>query len=153
MHYDRENPMKNRFFLILAFFFGLSLQSFAQHVERGIASYYSSRANGRRTSNGEKYDPNAFTCAHKKHPFGTKLRVCWPKTGKEVVVRVTDRGPFGKGFIVDLSYAAAKQLGILSAGIAHVEVTVADSVQSPSKTEATSNDSTSSASIKRAIPK
>lgn len=139
--------MKNRLFLLLAFLFGLSFSSLAQDVERGIASYYSKRLSGRRTSNGGYYDPNAFTCAHKKHPFGTKLRVYWPKTGKEVIVRVTDRGPFGKGFIVDLSYAAAKKLGILSAGIAQVEVTVADGQTPVSVADSKSCDTTSNASV------
>lgn len=90
---------------------------------KGAATYYGKALHGRKTSSGERFDMHAMTCAHRTLPFGTVLKVRDTKTGKEVHVRVTDRGPFGKGRIVDLSYGAAKKLGILSRGVAQVEIT------------------------------
>ncbi len=75
-------------------------------------------------SNGKKYHSDSMTCAHKYYPLGTMLKVKNPQNGAEVIVKVTDRGPFGKKMMIDLSYSAAKQLGILSRGIAVVEVEV-----------------------------
>lgn len=94
--------------------------------QRGKASFYSRQATGARTSSGERLRHNDFTCAHRTHPFGTKLRVKNLNNGKEVVVRVNDRGPFGRGRIVDLSWGAAKALGMLSHGVVPVEVTPVD---------------------------
>lgn len=88
----------------------------------GKASYYSNGLNGRRMSNGERYDCNAFTCAHRTLPFGTRLKITNPRNGKSVIVRVTDRGPFVRGRVVDLSYAAARELGTLASGVAYVKV-------------------------------
>lgn len=93
-------------------------------VEKGRASFYSARLRKARTASGEPHHADSLVCAHKKHPFGTLLRVYNPKNGKEVIVKVTDRGPFRKGFIVDLSYSAAKQIGIVRAGHMPVEVSV-----------------------------
>lgn len=73
-------------------------------------------------SNGERYDCNAFTCAHRTLPFGTRLKITNPRNGKSVIVRVTDRGPFVRGRVVDLSYAAARELGTLASGVAYVKV-------------------------------
>lgn len=92
--------------------------------ETMVATYYSKRFHGRRTSNGEVYDQNLLTCAHKSLPFNTKLIVTNPKNGKAVVVRVNDRGPFTRGRDIDLSYAAAQEIGIIRAGVAPVEVVV-----------------------------
>lgn len=89
---------------------------------KGKASYYSSALEGRRTSSGDIYSGDSLTCAHRSLPFGTLLKVHNPKTGKEVVVRVNDRGPFVRGRIIDLSYSAAKKLGFVANGIAMVEV-------------------------------
>lgn len=94
----------------------------ANAQQRGIASYYSKRATGAMTASGEKLHHDSMTCAHRTHPFGTVLHVKNPANGREVVVRVTDRGPFGRGRIIDLSWGAAKELGILTQGIAQVEV-------------------------------
>lgn len=88
----------------------------------GKASYYARRFNGARTASGERLHPDSMTCAHRNYAFGTKLKVTNVNTGKWVVVRVNDRGPFVKGRIIDLSYAAAKELGIISQGIATVKV-------------------------------
>lgn len=94
----------------------------APRVERGIASYYADVLHGRRTANGERYDRNAATCAHRTHRFGTKLVVTAVKTGRRVVCRVNDRGPFVKGRVVDLSRSLAKKLGIVEQGLAEVTV-------------------------------
>ena len=91
--------------------------------QRGKASFYSRRATGARTSSGEKLHHDSLTCAHRTHPFGTLLKVRNLSNGREVVVRVNDRGPFGRGRIVDLSWGAAKALDMLSKGVATVEVT------------------------------
>ena len=90
--------------------------------QRGKASFYSKRATGARTSSGERLHHDSLTCAHRTHPFGTLLKVTNESNGKWVVVRVTDRGPRGRGRIIDLSHAAARELGILSQGVAMVKV-------------------------------
>ena len=91
----------------------------------GEASYYGRRFHGRRTANGERFDMNAMTAAHRTLPFGTRLRVMDLATGRTVVVRINDRGPFGdRGRILDLSQGAARQLGILSRGHARVRLEV-----------------------------
>ena len=108
--------------------------------QRGKASFYSRRATGARTSSGERLHHNDFTCAHRTHPFGTKLRVKNLNNGKEVVVRVNDRGPFGRGRIVDLSWGAAKALGMLSHGVVPVEVTPVDKKQVSSEDKESTSD-------------
>ena len=94
----------------------------AQNVQKGMASYYSRSWTGRRTSNGERLHHDSLTCAHRKYPFGTRLKVTNPANGREVVVRVNDRGPFAHKRIIDLSWGAAKALGIIQQGIAMVVV-------------------------------
>jgi rare lipoprotein A len=89
-----------------------------------VASYYAKYFHGRRTANGEIYDHYALTCAHKTLPFNTKLLVINPQNGKSVEVRVNDRGPFPKGRDIDLSFAAAKELGLLRPGVAEMEVVI-----------------------------
>ena len=91
-------------------------------MQKGKATYYSKRATGSRTANGERLHHDSMTCAHKTFPFGTMLRVKNLGNGREVVVRVTDRGPFVKGRIIDLSWGAAQKLGIIAQGVAMVEV-------------------------------
>ncbi len=108
---------------VFCIFWMLSLRAFGQ-VEKGKASYYADKFKGRHTSSGEPYSPDSLTCAHRTYPFGTHLLVSWPAHGSSVIVRVNDRGPFGKGRVVDLSKAAAQQLGMLLAGVAEVEVQV-----------------------------
>jgi hypothetical protein len=85
-------------------------------------SYYHRKFLGRPTANGEKYDPESFTCAHRDFPFNTLLKVTYDD--KSVVVRVNDRGPFRYGKSLDLSYAAARELGILHTGVQKVRVEV-----------------------------
>jgi rare lipoprotein A len=87
----------------------------------GLASFYSE---GTRTASGEQFNPNALTAAHPNLPFGTKLRVTDVATGRSVVVRVNDRGPFVPGRVVDVSYSAAASLGIIGRGTAKVKLDV-----------------------------
>jgi rare lipoprotein A len=93
-----------------------------RQVELGLASYYARSLQGRRTASGARYDGRAMTCAHRTHPFGTLLRVTDVESGKSVTVKVTDRGPFAQGRVIDLSWAAARVLGILEQGVARVKV-------------------------------
>jgi rare lipoprotein A len=88
----------------------------------GIATYYSKDYEGIVTS-GERYDPKKFTAAHRTLPFGTRVRVTDPKTKRSVEVVVNDRGPFNKGYVIDLSFAAAKELDLIGRG--KTEVTAA----------------------------
>ncbi len=119
--------MKKLLFVIfsLAACFMLSVQANGQRKIRGKASYYSKRLHGARTSDGGRYHNDSLTCAHKTYPFGTMLYVKNPKNGRVIKVKVTDRGPHGRGRLIDLSYGAAKQLGILSHGVAMVEISKA----------------------------
>ena len=107
----------------------------AAQTQKGKASYYSKRATGARTSSGERLHHDSLTCAHKTYPFGTMLKVTNPNNGKEIVVRVTDRGPYRRGRIIDLSWGAAKQLGILNHGVAMVKVEVVNKNRVPFKLE------------------
>ena len=91
-------------------------------VQTGIASWYGRDFHGRRTSNGETYNMYAMTAAHKTLPLGVYVRVHNLANGREAVVRVNDRGPFVKGRIIDLSYAAAKSLGVVGPGTAPVRI-------------------------------
>ncbi len=99
--------------------------------QRGKASFYSRRANGARTSSGVRLNNDSLVCAHRTHPFGTLLLVKNPANGKEVVVKVIDRGPHSRGRVIDISYEAARQLGIIAAGVAVVEVSVYQDTQIP----------------------
>lgn len=96
------------------------LPTFGQQY--GKVSYYSNRLKGRKTSNGERYNPRMFTAAHRTYNFGTILKVTNIDNGKIVVVRVTDRGPYARGRIVDISYVAAKQIGLIATGHANAKV-------------------------------
>jgi rare lipoprotein A len=92
------------------------------YEQDGVASWYGKDFHGKKTSNGEMYDMHALTAAHKTLPLGVHVRVRNLENGREAVVRVNDRGPFVKGRIIDLSYAAAKKLGVDIAGTARVHV-------------------------------
>jgi rare lipoprotein A len=93
-------------------------------VETGKASWYGEPYHNRRGSNGEVYDMNGLTAAHRTLPLGSTVRVTNLKTGHSTVVRITDRGPFVEGRIVDLSLAAAKQADVWQAGVAQVRLEV-----------------------------
>lgn len=91
-------------------------------VQQGKASWYGPGFHGRTTANGERYNMNGLTAAHRYLPFGTKLRVTCNQTGKSVIVRVNDRGPFHGNRVLDLSKGAAKQLGIVQRGVGSVKI-------------------------------
>jgi rare lipoprotein A len=93
-------------------------------TEEGMASWYGAEFQGRPTSSGEIFNPANMTAAHKSLPFGTMVRVSSPTTGREVVVRINDRGPFIAGRIIDLSQAAAQKLGIGAAGTVLVRLSL-----------------------------
>lgn len=90
--------------------------------EKGTASWYGVRFHGRKTANGERFDMNELTAAHPSLPFGTLLEVRNVRSGKSVVVRVNDRGPFSKSRIIDLSFAAAREIGLVLSGTAPVQL-------------------------------
>jgi rare lipoprotein A len=92
----------------------------------GMASYYSRELAGNRTANGEVCDPNDLTAAHRTLPFGSKVRVTNLANGESVVVRINDRGPFGRGRVIDISHAAAKEIGMHRSGTARVKLTLLD---------------------------
>ena len=96
----------------------------AQDEELGIASYYGDEFHGRKTAYGDVYDKTKMTCAHKRHPYGTKLKVTRIDNKKSVTVKVTDKGPFVKGRIVDLSRVAAQKIGLVQDGVAEVKIEV-----------------------------
>ena len=92
----------------------------------GVASYYGAEFAGRRTASGERYRSSDFTAAHRTAPFGSHIRVRNLGNGREVVVRVNDRGPWSRERIIDLSYAAAKVIGLQQSGTARVSLTLLD---------------------------
>ncbi len=96
------------------------------HLGDGIASYYGAELGGNRTANGERFDPNALTAAHRSLSFGSRVAVTNLANGQEVVVRVNDRGPFSKARVIDISYAAAKQIGMHRSGTARVKLELLD---------------------------
>ena len=106
----------------LLLFMVMAMPTYAQ-VD-GRASYYHNSLHGRTMSNGRPYDRNKLTCAHRTLPFGTMLRVTNQANGKQVIVEVTDRGPFVRGRIIDLSYAAAREIGMIAAGVGSIRVEV-----------------------------
>jgi len=93
-------------------------------TQTGLASWYGPKFDGRRTANGEVFDMNGVSAAHKTLPFGTVIRVKNLENGRSLNVRINDRGPFIKGRIIDLSRGAAQQIGMLGSGVAHVEIAV-----------------------------
>lgn len=101
-----------------------------RYVQVGIASWYGPNFHGRRTASGEVFDMHALTAAHRTLPFGTLVRVTYLKTGKSVVVRINDRGPWKRGRILDLSYGAAKAIGLVRDGTGKVKLEV---IQWPSR--------------------
>lgn len=110
------------------------LPSAEGYEEVGMASWYGSDFHGRFTSNGETYDMHAISAAHKLLPMHTMLLVKNLDNGREIVVRVNDRGPFVKGRIIDLSYGAAQQIGLVRSGTARVKVTALGEVQTNKET-------------------
>ena len=105
----------------LLLFAGLAV---AGGPEEGVASYYADALDGNPTASGEPYDKDGLTAAHRALPFGTRVRVTNLDNGKSVVVRINDRGPHAKQRIIDVSGAAARELGLLDSGTAKVRIEV-----------------------------
>ena len=93
-------------------------------VLEGEASYYADSLQGNKTASGEAYDKGALTAAHRSLPFGAKVRVTYLKTGKSVVVEINDRGPHVKNRIIDLSRAAAQEIGLIEDGHGKVKLEI-----------------------------
>lgn len=102
-------------------------------TQQGKATYYSKRSTGARTASGERLHHDSMTCAHRFHPFGTLLKVTNMSNGRSVVVRVTDRGPFGRGKVIDLSWGAAKAIDMLASGVQTVKIEVVGNAGVPFK--------------------
>jgi rare lipoprotein A len=110
--------MRRITFAALAAICGLGFATDALPAETGVAAYY----HGGRTASGEVSGPNGLTAAHRTLPFGTRVRVTNIHNGRSVSVRINDRGPYGRGRIIDVSYAAARELGMIGSGTARVSV-------------------------------
>lgn len=98
------------------------LSSTPSSAETGIASYYGQGHHGRRTASGERFNRNALTAAHRRLPFGTRVRVVNVLNGRQVVVRINDRGPFVRGRNIDVSEGAARALGFIGRGHTPVRI-------------------------------
>jgi rare lipoprotein A len=99
------------------------LKDWRGYREEGVASWYGSAHHGKKTANGERFDAyGAHTAAHKTLPFNVCAEVENLRTGKSVLVRINDRGPFAKGRVIDLSKAAASEIGLVGSGVAKVRV-------------------------------
>lgn len=108
--------------LILACSAGVTEEPAYNFTQNGKASYYANSLAGRPTASGALYHPDSLTAAHRHLPFGTKVQVINPATQREVTVTINDRGPYHPHRIIDLSRAAAQQIGIIQAGVAPVMV-------------------------------
>ena len=131
--YSFSQTLKNIKYTLVLAVFAICISSCASssaefgkrgYTEEGKASYYSRKLQGRKMANGEPYRRGKLTAAHKTLPFGTKVKVTNLQTNKTVKVKITDRGPYAKGRIVDLSEAAAKKIGSVKAGVVPVKMKV-----------------------------
>lgn len=95
-----------------------------QHRTQGEASYYAGFHHGKKTASGERFNMHALTAAHRTLPLGSKIKVTNLINGKEVVVKVNDRGPYAKGRVLDVSLGAAKKLGMLKTGTAKISIQI-----------------------------
>ena len=126
--------MRNfKFFLIFATLFSLAtgcspvwgeIECSKGSSQSGVASWYGGKFHGRKTASGARFNKEAMTAAHKTLPFGTIVRVTHLKSRRSIVVKITDRGPYIRGRIIDLSQGAARKLGMIRSGLAKVRVTV-----------------------------
>lgn len=134
--------MKHFLFLLLGTFIFLGSQTLSAQ-EFGLASYYADQFHGRKTAYGKVYDKNKLTCAHKRHPLGTRLRVTRLDNKKTVVVTVIDKGPYIAGKIIDLSRAAAVRLDLIDVGVAEVKVEVIGKIDMDKEDAKVANTTTS----------
>ena len=92
----------------------------------GMASYYGNELAGNRTASGERFNPSQLTAAHRSLPFGSRVRVTNTANGDSVIVRINDRGPFSRGRVIDVSHAAAREIGMHRSGTARVKLALLD---------------------------
>ncbi|WP_128543043.1 septal ring lytic transglycosylase RlpA family protein [Larkinella soli] len=104
-------------------------------IQKGKASFYSKRFHGKKTSSGERYQNDELTAAHLSLPMNTMVEVTNLANNQSVVVRINDRGPHGKGRIIDLAYSAAKTIGMLKSGVANVAIRVVGRARSVAEQE------------------
>ncbi|WP_295457075.1 septal ring lytic transglycosylase RlpA family protein [uncultured Thiodictyon sp.] len=97
---------------------------FHGNAQSGKASYYHDRFNGRRTASGAPYNKHDLSAAHRTLPLGTRVRVTDAHTGRSVVVRINDRGPYARGRVIDLSRAAASEIGLVAKGVSKVQLEI-----------------------------
>ena len=116
--------MKHRYAATLVWVLMMIALPVMAGAEEGSASYYANSLNGKPTASGEPYDNNALTAAHRTLAFDTMVKVTNLDNGKTVVVRINDRGPHAKSRIIDVSGAAAKQLGLIDSGTTRVRLEV-----------------------------
>lgn len=102
-------------------------------AQKGVASFYHDKFHGRKTASGQTYNKHVLSAAHRTLPLGSKVRVTDTSSGKSIVVKVNDRGPFVKGRIIDLSRSAAQELGMIKKGLTRVEVEVLSVPKSQSR--------------------
>ncbi len=121
-----NNPLTTSALIALLLLMGVDAQArvTAGHTQNGVASYYHDRFHGRKTASGVAYNKNALSAAHKSLPLGTEVRVTDARSGKSVIVKINDRGPFVKGRVIDLSRAAAREIGLTKKGLTKVKVEV-----------------------------
>jgi rare lipoprotein A len=119
------------------------------YEERGIASWYGKKFHGRKTSNGEVYDMYAMTAAHKSLPLPTYVQVTNLENGRQTILRVNDRGPFHGNRLIDLSYSAARKLGIIAKGTGLVNVRALQPGEQPTTTQTQLAKSTNSSVIQK----
>lgn len=134
-----------RYLVIYTFAFLSIFQLNAQvgFTQSGKASFYNDRFHGAKTNSGEKYDMNAYTAAHRDLPLNTKIKVTNLKNNKTVIVRINDRGPFHHVRILDVSKAAAKELDMISQGVANVTIEVVETPNEPAKDSKSTSSPTS----------
>ena len=100
----------------------LPIADMETEIDGGMASYYGNELAGNRTANGERFDPGQLTAAHRTLPFGSMVRVTNMSNGDSVIVRINDRGPFAHGRVIDISQAAAREIGMHRSGTARVKL-------------------------------
>jgi rare lipoprotein A len=125
----------NKRYIVLIISTLLSFTFLEAQTQKGKASFYAKKFSGRKTASGERLHTDSMTCAHLKYPFGTMLKVTNVLNGKQVVVRVNDRGPYRKGRIIDLSWGAAKAIGMIAQGVVPVTVEKVSDATIPFKPE------------------
>ena len=111
-----------RWTMMVLLWFGMSIFGTirAQHMMKGNATYYADFFHGKRSADGSVFNQNSFTCAHRTLPFGTVLKVTNQRNGLSTIVTVTDRGPYGRGLVIDLTRAAAQEIKMIASGVAPV---------------------------------